>query len=188
MREREVCALSGQPPGPHCGTVVTDLYLTNASPVTTCSFHRSTLLDAATGYRLPPDRVAGRSVVEKTYVNWPPRVAAWFKQNGYPLEELPPLLPETHKTPARGRAGDQFPAAGSHYYLRPGIPEEFQKIALKPLPAAKSGNFTGLSTASSGEQPPWGNPFLPAQTRQAPGGCEDDHGRSSRVELVISEF
>ena len=80
VRERAVCALSGQPPGPHCGTLITDLYLTNSSPIATCSLHRSTLLDAATGYRLPPDRVAGRSVMEKTYINWPPRVAAWFRQ------------------------------------------------------------------------------------------------------------
>src|SRR5690606_13569678 len=63
VRERRVCALSGQLPRPDCGTLITDLYLTNSSLNTTCSFHQRTFLDAATGYRLPPDRVAGRPVV-----------------------------------------------------------------------------------------------------------------------------
>ena len=189
VREREVCALSGQPPGPHCGTVVTDLYLTNASPVTTCSFHRSTLLDAATGYRLPPDRVAGRSVVEKTYVNWPPRVAAWFKQNGYPLEELPPLLPETHKTLPGAGPEINSPAAGSHYYLRPGIPEEFQKIALEAAAGSEVRKlYWFVDGVLLGTTAPGETLFYLPKPGKHQVVCEDDHGRSSRVELVISEF
>jgi penicillin-binding protein 1C len=189
VRERAVCALSGQPPGPHCKILITDLYLTNASPVATCSFHRSTLLDAATGYRLPPDRVAGRSVVEKTYINWPPRVAAWLRQNGYLLEELPPLLPETHKTLPGAGPEIRSPAAGSHYYLRPGIPAEFQKIALE----AAAGNevrklYWFVNGVLQGTTAPGETLFYLPKPGKHQVVCEDDHGRSSRVELVISEF
>jgi penicillin-binding protein 1C len=189
VRERAVCALSGQPPGPHCGTLITDLYLTNSSPIATCSLHRSTLLDAATGYRLPPDRVAGRSVMEKTYINWPPRVAAWFRQNGYLFEELPPLLPETHKTLPGAGPEIRSPAADSHYYLRPGIPAEFQKIALEAAAGSEVQKlYWFVNGVLQGTAVPGETLFYLPNPGKHQVVCEDDHGRSSRVELVVSQF
>jgi len=189
VRERRVCALSGQLPGPHCGTLITDLYLTNSSLNTTCSFHRSAFLDAASGYRLPPDRVAGRTVVEKTYINWPPRVAAWFNQNGYFIEELPPLLPETHKTLPGAGPVIRSPAAGSHYYLREGVPPDFQKIAFEAAAGSEVQklywfvNGVLLGTTAPGE-----TLFYHPKPGKHRVVCEDDHGRSTRVELLVDEL
>lgn len=189
VRERPVCALSGQPPGPHCGTVVTDLYLTNSSLNATCSFHRSTLLDAETGYRLPPDRIAGRTVVGKTYINWPPRVSAWFKQNGYFVEELPPLLPETHKTLPGAGPVIRSPAAGSRYYLREGVPPEFQKIAFEAAAGSEVQKlYWFVNGVLQGTTAPGETHFYPPKPGKHQVVCEDDHGRSTRVELVVDEF
>ena len=189
VKQREVCALSGQKPGLHCQTLVTDYYLTDCSPDTECAFHQTYLMDPETRYRLPPHYYSSaKELTEIVYVQYPPRIASWLEQNGQPIDKLPPLLPDWQKLRPGGVPVIHSPSPDYVYQLRPGAPREYQKICLE----AAAGNDVHklywfidgefLGSAAPGER----LFYLPE-----PGVhrviCQDDQGRSAEVKMVISE-
>ena len=52
LKMREVCALTGAPPSPHCPTRKNDVYIPGISPVKVCTIHKSIYVDDVTGYSL----------------------------------------------------------------------------------------------------------------------------------------
>ena len=52
LKMREVCALTGAPPSPHCPTRKNDVYIPGISPVKVCAIHKSIYVDDVTGYSL----------------------------------------------------------------------------------------------------------------------------------------
>ena len=52
LKMREVCALTGAPPSPHCPTRKNDVYLPGISPVKVCAIHKRIYVDGVTGYSL----------------------------------------------------------------------------------------------------------------------------------------
>ena len=84
VETREVCGLSGQVPGPHCPTLVEEMYLPDRSPDAVCQFHQAVEIDDATGSRLPPHFPAARKSHPKVFVQWPPRVGSWMESKRLP--------------------------------------------------------------------------------------------------------
>jgi penicillin-binding protein 1C len=185
---RQVCAVSGEIAGPYCKAVVTEYYLIDHSPEQECRFHQAYLVDSQTGHRLPPHYSTARRTVEKTYIKWPPRVAAWLEGNGAPVERIPELLPEWQQSlPGQGPV-IRSPASNYVYQLREGVAAEYQKICLEAAAANDvhklywfvDGKLTG--TVRPGEKL-----FYPPVTGDHRVVCQDDQGRSSQVKLVIKE-
>ena len=52
LKMREVCALTGVPPSPHCPTRKDDVYIPGVSSVKACAIHKRIYVDAVTGYSL----------------------------------------------------------------------------------------------------------------------------------------
>ena len=52
LKMREVCALTGAPPSPHCPTRKNDVYIPGISPVKACVIHKRIYIDEVTGYSL----------------------------------------------------------------------------------------------------------------------------------------
>lgn len=52
LKMREVCALTGALPSPHCPTRKSDVYIPGISSVKTCTIHKRIYVDEATGYSL----------------------------------------------------------------------------------------------------------------------------------------
>ena len=52
LKMREVCALTGALPSPHCPTRKNDVYLPGISPVKVCAIHKRIYVDDVTGYSL----------------------------------------------------------------------------------------------------------------------------------------
>jgi hypothetical protein len=90
---REVCGLSGQPPGPHCPTLINEYYLPDRSPDKQCECHFAVRIDQATGLRLPPDYGGDRKSITKVFVKYPPKVGTWMDSCGFKIDRLPDLLP-----------------------------------------------------------------------------------------------
>jgi penicillin-binding protein 1C len=185
---RQVCALSGELPGPYCQNLVTELYLIDHAPQQECHFHQAFLLDARTGYRLPPHFTTARQTITKTYIKWPPRVAAWLAGNGTPAEPIPALTPEwQHALPGQAPV-IRSPSANFLYQLREGIDPAYQKICLEAAASNDvhklywfvDGKLTG--TARPGERL-----FYPPETGEHRIVCQDDQGRSSGVRLVVKD-
>ncbi|MCL6590294.1 MAG: penicillin-binding protein 1C [Firmicutes bacterium] len=189
VETREVCALSGQIPGPYCRNLVRDRFLTNASPGQECQFHQMALLDKTSGYRLPPHygSITGR-VEELICIKWPPRVATWLERNGRFVQRLPPLLPE-YQQAAPGQAPViHSPLPNYQYLTRPGAPLEFQKICLDAAVANDVQKiYWFIDGVLFGTVAPGGKLFYLPKAGVHQVVCQDDQGRSTKVSLVIKE-
>jgi penicillin-binding protein 1C len=185
---RQVCALSGELPGRYCQNLVTELYLVDHSPRQECTFHQAFLLDAQTGYRLPPHYATARQTTEQAYIKWPPRVSAWLEGNGTPAEPIPALMPEWQQVLPGQAPVIRSPSANYLYQLREGIDPEYQKICLEAAASNDvhklywfvDGKLTG--TARPGEKL-----FYPPEMGEHWVVCQDDQGRSTKVKLTIKD-
>ncbi|MGE5599768.1 MAG: penicillin-binding protein 1C, partial [Bacteroidota bacterium] len=183
---REVCALSGQLPGPHCPTLGEELYLRDRSPDEICQFHRAVEVDAETGYRLPPRYPGARRTMTRVYVQWPARVATWLESNGYTVDRLPPLPPDWQVPSTGAPPSVRSPSLDCAYRLREGVPPEYQKICFE----ASAGNdvrrlYWFLDGLLIGAVKPGEKLFhVPAPGRHRVV-CQDDQGRTTEFTLVV---
>ncbi|NLY74183.1 MAG: penicillin-binding protein 1C [Firmicutes bacterium] len=185
---RQVCAVSGLVPGRYCENLITESYLTDCSPDQECSFHQSYLLDPRSGYRLPPHYHSSTNAVEKTFIKWPPRIAAWREANGYPVERIPPLIPEWQRLQPGQAPVIRSPSENYVYHLREGIALEFQKICLE---AAAANDVHKLYWFVDGKLlgvvAPGERLFYMPEVGGHRVVCQDDQGRSAEMRLVIEE-
>jgi penicillin-binding protein 1C len=186
---RQVCAVSGQTPGQYCQTLVTELYLMDRSPDQECVFHQAYLMDAQTGYRLPPHySTAFRKSIEKVYTKWPPRVAAWYEGNGYPVERIPSLLPEWQQLQPGQAPVIRSPSPDYVYQLREGVAAQFQKICLEAAAANDVHKlYWFVDGKLLGTVPPGGKLFFLPVAGLHQLVCQDDQGRSAELRLEVRE-
>jgi len=89
-----VCAVSGELPGPYCKLTRSSWFIPGKSPIGTCSVHRE--IEVKEGRRLCPGedkQVGEKKVVEKkVYEFWSSDLMELFKRAGLPRAQ-PPLFP-----------------------------------------------------------------------------------------------
>ncbi|MGQ9779748.1 MAG: penicillin-binding protein 1C [Bacillota bacterium] len=183
---REVCALSGQLPGPYCQELTEELYLRDRSPATVCRLHKAVEIDAASGYRLPPHYAGERKTRRLVYIDWPPRVASWYASLGLAGGALPPLLSECQEPIPGAPPVIRSPSRDCTYHLREGIAPEYQKICLE----ASAGNearklywfLNGVLVAAVN---PGERAFILPEVGKHRLICQDDLGRTAAMELVV---
>ena len=92
VRRVDVCALSGQLPGPACPHRVPTWFIPGVSPIRPCELHRIVQVDRRTGRRacgpLPPDQAR-----DEVFEFWPSDFLDLFRQAGVPRREPPPVEP-----------------------------------------------------------------------------------------------
>lgn len=183
---REVCGLSGQVPGPHCPTLVEEMYLPDRSPDTVCQFHQAVEIDDATGFRLPPHYPGERKSHTQVFVQWPARVGTWMEASGYPIDRLPSLLPDWQGLATGEAPIIRSPSLDCVYRLREGIPAEFQKICFEASAGSDVRKLYWfvdgllLGTAKPGERL-----FYEPAVGKHRVVCQDDQGRSTEFKLVV---
>jgi len=131
VSERDICALSGCPPGDHCDSKVTGFYQPGISPTASCSIHRSIEVDALTGQTVCSRCRENRPTEQHPVEWWPPQVATYLVSGGLAQTNIPAHNPQC---PAFG-AGEAplitSPQPDSEYFLRRGVPLKDQAIALE---------------------------------------------------------
>ena len=201
LKTREVCALTGVPPSPHCPTRKSDVYIPGISSVKTCTIHKQVYVDIVTGYslcshcrHLPP--TGGNSTVAiqnpaetEIFEEWPAEAATWLTKNGFAVPVLPEHNPLCTGTVAGTAPVILSPAEDTVYYIRDGIPIENQKIQL----SASTSNRTQqlfwfldgeLIFKGDAEQSYWLTPVKGKHVIT----CVDAEGRSASRSLHISSL
>ncbi len=134
VREREVCALSGEPLGPYCTHKRTDYFIPGVSAQATCSVHQQIQVRKKDGLQVCRLCMSGprKAYVEKTIEIWPPDIAAFFRSRGK-LETIPPA----HNPSCPGLLSDKdkalrlrSPLPGGFYTLTDALSHEAQRIPL----------------------------------------------------------
>ena len=207
LKTREVCALTGAVPSPHCPTRKSDVYIPGLSPVAICRIHKRIYVDSDTGYSLcshcrsfptaasqadvPHDttRTAHSSVETKIFEEWPAEAATWLAKNGFAV----PVLPEHNPLCTGAIAGTApvilSPTEDTVYYIRDGVPLAHQKIQLS---ASTSNRTQQLFWFLDGELIFKGNAgeqyWLTPVKGEHVITCVDAEGRSASRPLHISIF
>ena len=206
LKTREVCALTGAVPSPHCPAHKSDVYIPGISPVAICAIHKRIYVDGDTGYSLCSHcrnlptvvstedaqqnyttRTAHNSVETKIFEEWPAEAATWLAKNGFAVPVLPEHNPLCTGTIAGTAPVILSPTENTVYYIRDGIPLAHQKIQL----SASTSNRTQqlfwfldgelIFKGNAGEQY-WLTPVKGEHTLT----CVDAEGRSASCPLNIS--
>ena len=209
LKTREVCALTGVLPSPHCPTRKSDVYIPGISSVKVCSIHKRIYVDRDTGYSLcshcqslpttgenSTEHIQGthskrhtplNNVETEIFEEWPAEAATWLAKNGFAVPVLPEHNPLCTGTVAGTAPVILSPAEDTIYYIRDGVPIENQKIQLS---ASTSNRTQQLYWFLDGElifkgdarQPYW---FTPVKGEHMLT-CVDAEGRSTSRPLHIS--
>ena len=191
IRERQVCALSGQPVSPHCPVQKTDVYIPGVSAVSVCSLHKQIWVDKATGYSVcsqctTPNHEERGNYEERVLTEWPAEAATWLAENGFAV----PVFPRHNPDCTAPRPGDApsilSPEEDTVYTLRLGVPPEYQKIRLS---ASISNRTQELFWFLDGELVSTAPTFFltPIAGRHTVT-CVDGEGRSVSRPLIIKTW
>lgn len=122
VRRIELCAVSGQPPTPHCRHCAPGWFIPGVSPIARCEVHREVLVDAASGLRVPGDD-GTRQLRREIYEFWPHDLLALFRRAGVARRVPPPFLPGSNVPAGVGEAPLILsPAANATVLQREGEP------------------------------------------------------------------
>ncbi|MBD3382208.1 MAG: penicillin-binding protein 1C [candidate division Zixibacteria bacterium] len=182
---RQVCALSGMPPGPHCQKTKTALYIEKVSDNMTCPLHGQILVDRESGHRLSRDCTYGHDYDSLVVELWPARLANWFTRHNL-LKPLPEFAPECLGTRQSDRPVILSPEPETVFELVDHIPAEYQQIPLKASVSLDSREIHWFideklyASVKNGEKI-----FYRPKTGRHSLVCVDDLGRSSRIEFEV---
>jgi penicillin-binding protein 1C len=117
----EVCAESGQSPGPHCTHLRPTWMIAGRSPTAPCEIHRKFEIEDASGRRVCEARPHGRTH-EEVFEVWPTDLLKLWTAAGLPRRTPPPTLPGCPAEQDANGAPPRItsPEHGVAYTVRPG--------------------------------------------------------------------
>ena len=145
LKTREVCALTGVPPSPHCPTRKTDVYIPGLSSIQTCTIHKRVYVDSVTGYslcshcrNLPPINLnylavksseallqapilSPSSITLRTTVSEKKRDIAWNEVESGSTEMNVKTTNELHRTARKFKIFEEWPAEAATWLAKNGF-------------------------------------------------------------------
>ncbi len=182
---RRVCAVSGMPPGPHCGATVEGLCVRGRSAERACTVHVAARIDTATGTCLCGRCARGRQCETRVVEAWPVEVGAWLRQHGRGRELMPPHFAGCPRGAGDGaRPRVLSPTAGQRYVLLSDARRPEQQLLLKAASRSRS-----LYWFVDGALYATGAPLSPSFWPLARGShtivCADETGHHATVTIHV---
>jgi penicillin-binding protein 1C len=130
---RKICPVSGDLPGPYCSGSTDDMFIESATKNVTCSVHKQIFVNKKTGLRSDPAhmKLPGSGYQKRMVEDWPPMAAAFLRQTGGLLSEIPPYSRDEAPDGSYTKPKITSPVDGNIYLLNTAMPGKFQKIPLK---------------------------------------------------------
>ena len=91
LRQVQVCATTGDLPGPHCPRTTPSWFIPGVSPIKVSSVYRAVAVDRETGLR---SCRADAGTVRRVYEFWPSNLRAVIRRAGIAVRQPPPWSPE----------------------------------------------------------------------------------------------
>lgn len=88
VRQVELCAASGDLPGPWCRQRTNGWFIPGVSPISMCQLHREILVDGSTGKRVAHDD-GEPGLLREVHEFWSPDMLELFRRAGLPRRSLP---------------------------------------------------------------------------------------------------
>jgi penicillin-binding protein 1C len=186
VRQVDLCAVSGDLPGPWCARKTQGWFIPGVSPISLCQLHREILVDGSTHLRVSHDD--GRvGLLREVHEFWSPELLDLFRKAGLPRRPLPD--PENGTDSLTGLdpgAPPQILSPLTSRSYQAGPSSSIWEIPLKARAASgvrKLYWFSGesfLGACASEISVPW-KPSPGSYTLQV----LDDHGRSNEVFVKV---
>ncbi|HSY48900.1 MAG TPA: penicillin-binding protein 1C [Thermoanaerobaculia bacterium] len=186
VRKIDVCAISGQLPGPHCDRLASTWFIPGKSPIKVCDVHREVLIDGRSGLEsCPPYPSSAHPAV---FEFWDSDMLRIFNQAGIPRRTPPPRDPRCGIDAVAGRGNPPqitSPTGGVSYALR-----AFRTEKAIPFQATTDADarevFWFVNETFVGKAPS-GKVFLwPAQPGSFVVRAVDDRGRSGSRDIAVT--
>ncbi len=129
----KVCSESGQLPNAYCSRTKRIASIRGRSNFQACKVHRRIFVDSQTGLRLDGPCLSSSSYVTRVVEVLPPRLAAWRRRQGQPVEGLPRRAPSCKQAGLSDGPRIVSPDPSTPYLVREGTPRSHQSIALTAL-------------------------------------------------------
>lgn len=185
LTKAEVCAVSGQIPGPHCPVRTHTLFIAGKSPIKKCDIHRQVAVNSVSGMAACSK---DKNIVYKVYEFWPSDLLKIFRQAGIPRRLPPPPAPScTFTGAATGRApAITSPQAGVTYTIS-ADGKSAEKIALSAVTDSDAATLYWFIDADYIGAVPAGQA---AFWKPKPGSFTvrtvDDRGRADSRKITVS--
>jgi penicillin-binding protein 1C len=137
---RKICPVSGDVPGLDCVNTEDDLYIKGASRNTQCSVHKLVYINKKTGLRADPAHLKfpESGYYKKIVEDWPPEAAAFLRQTGGMLKDIPPYSRDEAPDGSCMKPKITSPVEGNTYMINSAMPEKYQMIPMKVAVAGGS--------------------------------------------------
>lgn len=187
LRRIDVCAVSGQMPGPHCDRLVSTWFIPGKSPIAVCDVHREVLVDDRTG--METCAPYGGTAHPAVYEFWDSDMLRIFKQAGIPRRTPPARDPRCGIDVAAERGNPPqitSPTGGVGYVLRAFKTEE-KSIPFRATTDADAQEVFWFVNETFVGKAPSGKVFLwPAQPGSFVVRAVDDRGRAGSREIAVT--
>ncbi len=141
IMEMDLCAEDHLRPGPLSTDLIRAKAIRGRTRLPVSTLHRKIFVDAETGLRLMGDCLGKRPVKSVVIKEQSPELAAWLLSQGLQSEGVPRLSPECRAIPSGAEPRIVSPNARTPYRVRKGVPNEYQRIALKAHSGQGSGSL-----------------------------------------------
>ncbi len=188
---RKICPVSGDAPGPYCKNTADDMYIKGTTGNITCSVHKEIYINKKTGLRADPAHMksGAGNYTKKTVEDWPPVAAAFLRQTGGMLAEIPPYGRDEAPDGSNSKPEITSPVEGNIYFLNGAMPEKYQKIPLKV--AVAGGAESKVFWFANGKVIAQGSADKPYFFKPEPGeykvSVQDATGESDSVRFKVYE-
>ncbi|MBN2160553.1 MAG: penicillin-binding protein 1C [Spirochaetes bacterium] len=134
VAKRNVCARSGEKPGPFCSHgVKADWYIRGVSSEQECGVHKTITVRKRDGLHVCSYCMdEGPEAYEQKVVEyWPPEVISFMRSRGYRYSQIPRHNPSCQNFYAKDKPRIVRPAMSDEYIINEHMPLDSQKIPLK---------------------------------------------------------
>ena len=186
VRQVDLCAASGDLPGPWCAQTTSGWFIPGVSPISLCQLHREILVDGATNKRVTRDD--GRpNLRREVHEFWPPDLLELFRKAGLPRRSPP--APETGTDTLTGIDHGESPEilsplTGRTYQIGGTAGESEIQLKARAAPGVQQLYwFSGEALLGAGA------PDVSLAWKPGPGNhilrVLDDHGRAGEAAIKV---
>lgn len=185
LQRLEICAVSGDRPGPHCPTTTTPA-IAGVTALPACAMHRQVFVHPDSGLRLHGDCLLTGPSRQETALVWPSELVAFRRAQGAHLPGLPAVDPGCADVPEESGPVITSPSPSTAYLIRPDAPQKFQRLALSAAGAADaSAHYWYVDGRHVARTAPEAPCFIPLEEGEHVAMVTDDHGRSASVTFTV---
>lgn len=183
LEQRQVCSVTGLPPGPYCTNTLLDYFIPLSSSTQTCQHMQEIKVSADSSISYCESCAPSTGYIRKIYPVIAGEMQEYFSSNNKAFRKIPPHNPDCEKVFKGDGPVIISPTNGTEYYINKKAPEPIQLAARPGTDVTKLFWYINdqfyCSTAAGEKQ------FLVPSEGPVKISCTDDKGRNRNIYIKV---